>query len=141
MASSCKATKEEHAQIVIWDTTTWKEIVRLRSHALTVTQMAFSHNDAYLLAVSRDRTWSLFERPSGSISALDFAMVCKGRDHERIVWTCAWAQDDSMFATGSRDQRVIIYVRDTAANSWVPQKTLSFDAPVRAIDFAMIKTR
>ena len=49
------------AAIILWNTSTWKPIVRLALHQLTVVQMCFSNNGQYLLAVSRDRSWSLFE--------------------------------------------------------------------------------
>ncbi len=64
LASSCKASKAEHAEVLLWreEEEEWKVAQRLRAHNLTVTQMAFSPCRQALLTVSRDRTWALFER-------------------------------------------------------------------------------
>lgn len=62
---SLQASKAEHAAIFLWSTKTWRQLQTLRCHSLTVTQMAFSPDGQLLLAVSRDRTWSLWRR-SGS---------------------------------------------------------------------------
>ena len=48
------------AEIWLWQVGTWKAVGRLQSHSLTVTQMEFSHDDNFLLAVSRDRQFSVF---------------------------------------------------------------------------------
>ena len=60
--SLLQATKKEHAAIILWNTASWKQVQNLVFHSLTVTQMAFSPNDKFLLAVSRDRTWSLWKK-------------------------------------------------------------------------------
>lgn len=57
-----QASKAEHAAILLWSTSTWKQLQALPCHSLTVTQMAFSPDSRLLLAVSRDRTWSLWRR-------------------------------------------------------------------------------
>lgn len=118
LASSCRATTEEHAQIILWDTLTWKQIQKLPSHQLTVTQMKFSPNNRWLLSVSRDRRWTLFEN---DISNLD-DMPCnyklyattnkKNGIHSRIIWTCDWTHDSKYFATGSRDGKIVAWQRN-----------------------------
>ena len=60
--SVLQAAKKEHAAIILWSTASWKQVQNLIFHSLTVTQMAFSPDDKFLLAVSRDRTWSLWKR-------------------------------------------------------------------------------
>ena len=62
VASASKATKQEYAAIRLWDTSSWKQVGVLPHHTLTVTQLAFSSGGDRLLAVSRDRCWSLWKQ-------------------------------------------------------------------------------
>ncbi|KAF6087943.1 elongator acetyltransferase complex subunit 2 [Phyllostomus discolor] len=115
LASACKATKKEHAAIILWNTTSWKQVQNLVFHTLTVTQMAFSPNDKFLLAVSRDRTWSLWKRQDTISPELDpifslFAFTNKVTAvHSRIIWSCDWSPDSKFFFTGSRDRKVVVW--------------------------------
>ncbi|XP_037044564.1 probable elongator complex protein 2 isoform X3 [Bradysia coprophila] len=108
LASSCKSNNAEHAQVIVWNTTTWKQHQKLLSHQLTVTQMKFSPNNRYLLTVSRDRRWTLFENINDS-----FEMIAttdkKNGIHGRIIWTCDWTFDSKYFATGSRDGKIVCW--------------------------------
>lgn len=62
VATACKATTAEHAVVRVYDTEKWQLFGRvLEGHSLTVTRIAFSPNDRFVLSVSRDRTWRLFE--------------------------------------------------------------------------------
>ncbi|CAH2283887.1 elongator complex 2 [Pelobates cultripes] len=114
IASACKASKREHASIILWSSTSWKQIQSLLFHNLTVTQMAFSPDDKFLLAVSRDRNWSLWKKQVGipAQSAPDFilhAHTDKTTGHNRIIWSCDWTPDSRYFITGSRDKKVIVW--------------------------------
>ncbi|XP_050074218.1 elongator complex protein 2 [Anopheles maculipalpis] len=111
IASGCRATSTEQAQILLWDTTTWRVLQYLTAHQLTVTQLAFSPNGLYLLAVSRDRTFSVFHRkePNGSFELIMRSDKTKGV-HTRIIWCCDWSHDSELFATGSRDGKVVAWV-------------------------------
>ncbi|NXC17397.1 ELP2 protein, partial [Corythaeola cristata] len=113
IASACKASKKEHAAIILWSTTTWKKLQSLSFHNLTVTQLAFSPNDKFLLAVSRDRNWSLWRKQDSAESGPVF-ICCAYTDkntavHSRIIWSCDWTPDSKYFITGSRDKKVIIW--------------------------------
>lgn len=67
IATSCRATSPEHAGIKLYDTTSWQQFGKtLLGHQLTITRIAFSHDDKYILSVSRDRTWHLFEASDGT---------------------------------------------------------------------------
>lgn len=113
LASSCRATNEEHAQIILWDTLTWKQIQKLPSHQLTVTQLKFSPNNKWLLSVSRDRRWTLFENEKSNDGICNFKMIAttdkKNGIHSRIIWSCDWTHDSKYFATGSRDGKVVAW--------------------------------
>ncbi|XP_008053701.1 elongator complex protein 2 isoform X3 [Carlito syrichta] len=115
LASACKAAKKEHAAIILWNTASWKQVQNLVFHSLTVTQMAFSPNDKFLLAVSRDRTWSLWKRQDTISPEFDpvfslFAFTNKITSvHSRIIWSCDWSPDSKYFFTGSRDKKVVVW--------------------------------
>ncbi|KAG7205862.1 hypothetical protein KM043_007795 [Ampulex compressa] len=108
LATACKSASVEHSAILIWNMETWSECQRLSSHKLTVTQMEFSPNDKYLLSVSRDRTWSLFEYDD-HIYNLIAVSGKKNNFHSRIIWCCTWTHNSQFFATGSRDGKIGIW--------------------------------
>ena len=133
-----QATSPEQARILAWSPATWLQAYALPGHALSVTQLAFSHDDAFLLSGSRDRAWCLYRRVgSGSAEAGAAAAAqapryelahCEAKAHERIVWGVAWAHDDAFFATASRDKSVKVWARPAAADSagaWRLHSTLA----------------
>ncbi|XP_005184039.1 elongator complex protein 2 [Musca domestica] len=122
LASSCKSTNAEHAQIILWNTTNWKQIQKLPSHQLTVTQMRFSPNGQYLLSVSRDRRWSLFERSVSSEEKVAQYKLTATTDktngiHTRIIWSCDWSHDNKYFVTSSREGKVVVWCNEGESNN------------------------
>ncbi|XP_031709814.1 elongator complex protein 2 isoform X1 [Anarrhichthys ocellatus] len=115
VASACKASKAEHAAILLWSTATWRQLQTLPCHTLTVTQMAFSPDAQLLLAVSRDRTWSIWRRNLSTPESPEprFSLYAHtGKDtavHSRIIWSCDWSPDSKYFVTSSRDKKVIVW--------------------------------
>ncbi|KAM6900016.1 elongator complex protein 2 [Xenentodon cancila] len=115
VASACKASKAEHAAVLLWSTTTWRQLQTLPYHTLTVTQMAFSPDAQLLLAVSRDRTWSLWRRnlPTAQNPEPLFSLYAhtgkNTAEHSRIIWSCDWSPDSEYFVTSSRDKKVIVW--------------------------------
>nr|XP_022902436.1 probable elongator complex protein 2 [Onthophagus taurus] len=112
LASTCKSTTKEHAAILLWDTSSWQLHQKLHSHTLTVVQMSFSPNCNYLLSVSRDRRWSLFEKTDENKFEIVATTDKKTGIHSRIIWCCNWSHDSKYFATGSRDGKVVIWTKN-----------------------------
>ncbi|MQM02866.1 hypothetical protein Taro_035635 [Colocasia esculenta] len=108
VASSCKAQSAAVAEIWLWEVGSWKAVCRLHSHSLTVTQIEFSHDDCFLLAVSRDRHFSVFSI-GRSGNEVNYQLVCRQEAHKRIIWACSWNPFGHQFATGSRDKTVKIW--------------------------------
>lgn len=136
IASACRAHTPDQAGVRLFDAKTWKQTPNpLVSHTLTVTKVKFSHNDKYLLSISRDRLWSLFERvANGDEDAVDpYKLVASNKSHARILWDCSWAHDDSLFATGSRDKTVKIW---SAATSWTSIATIKLPEAVTSVELA-----
>jgi elongator complex protein 2 len=136
VATACKASSIDHATIRIYETREWREIKPpLKAHSLTVTDLAFSPDDHYLLSVGRDRQWSLFAREADSSSTyVPFATDPKG--HSRMILGCSWAPTSMgiVFATAGRDRAVKIWRVDGADVKNVA--SISSTAPVTAIAFA-----
>lgn len=145
LASACKATNEEHAQIILWDTKTWKQIDRLVAHKLTITQMKFSPCDQFLLSVSRDRRFAVFAKEDMTEKyTLQAVSDQKNGVHSRIIWTCDWSHDSKYFATGSRDGKVVAWSRNdqkTDKPTYEPIDVLTVkDQSITALAFAHSST-
>ncbi|KII94803.1 hypothetical protein PLICRDRAFT_33611 [Plicaturopsis crispa FD-325 SS-3] len=130
IATSCKATTAEHAVVRIYETNTWQPVGRpLEGHSLTVTRIAFSPDDRYVLTVSRDRSWRLFETHAEE----GFIPVAADKSHARIIWDCAWAHEGDVFATASRDKTVKIWHRRD--DKWMAIATIKAKDAATAVAF------
>ncbi|KAI8071807.1 WD40-repeat-containing domain protein [Gongronella butleri] len=143
IATACKAANPEHAIVRLFDTQTWKELDdKIAAHALTVTRVRFSHNDQWLLTVSRDRLWSLSRRRDNDIqtTSTHYDLVAKNKAHARIIWDAAWTHDDHLFATGSRDKTIKIWQQPAghspSSPEWTAIATLKCTDAITALDFA-----
>ncbi|EGO01970.1 hypothetical protein SERLA73DRAFT_27786, partial [Serpula lacrymans var. lacrymans S7.3] len=62
IATGCRASSADHAVIRVYEADTWQLYgLPLEGHALTVTRISFSPDNRFILTVSRDRSWRLFE--------------------------------------------------------------------------------
>ncbi|KAL2608650.1 hypothetical protein R1flu_027223 [Riccia fluitans] len=134
LATACKAQSANFAQIWLWEVNSWRPLVQLKSHALTVTQMEFSHKDEYLLSVSRDRHLTLFGRAlkdDKPDTSSPYRLIARIDAHKRIIWACSWSHCDRFFATGSRDKFVKIWAV-LSANSEVRVENVLTLPPFRS---------
>ncbi|KAK6921695.1 WD40 repeat [Dillenia turbinata] len=138
VASSCKAQSAAAAEIWLWQVGSWKAVGHLQSHSLTVTQLEFSHDDNFLLAVSRDRQFSVFSINRTGTDDISYQLVARQEAHKRIIWACSWNPSGHEFATGSRDKTVKIW----GVNKGSSVKQLSilpqFSSSVMALSWACV---
>ncbi|KAM0747952.1 WD40 repeat-like protein [Meredithblackwellia eburnea MCA 4105] len=135
IATACKATTPEHAVIRLYEAETWKPVGKiLEGHQLTITSMRFSRDDRWLLSVSRDRTWRLFERVDGV-----YQPAANSKSHARIIWDACWAENDGFFATASRDKTVKIWSQGSEDQKWTNASTLKFDEAATAVASTIIE--
>lgn len=108
-ATACKSANAEHSAIIVWSTESWSQVQKLSSHRLTVTQMAFSPDNKHLVAVSRDRRFTLHRCDENDRYEIVATSAKNNPLHARIIWCCAWSHDSKFFATGSRDGRIGVW--------------------------------
>lgn len=121
----------------------YKQFATLKGHELTVVQMKFSNSGKYLLSVSRDRSWKLFERkaePNNNENNFELSRSINSKNtyHTRIIWSCDWSHDDKYFVTSSRDKRACIWPGecDQAGQESKPVgKFLELNEPITACAF------
>ncbi|KWU47145.1 WD40 repeat-like protein [Rhodotorula sp. JG-1b] len=141
IATACKATAPEHALIRVYSTETWQPVgVPLEGHSLTITKLAFSpptlqgaDADRWLLSVSRDRTWNVYERASADGEEPTYRRAAIAKSHARIIWDACWSGDATFFATASRDKTVKIW----STGDWQCLATLNFAEAATSVASAL----
>ncbi len=112
IATACRASSSDHAVIRLYETQSWREIKpALTAHSLTVTRLAFSDDDKYLLSVGRDRQWAIFERDEGSKTTYNL-WKSNPKGHSRMILDAGWAPIGAgglTFATAGRDKVVKVW--------------------------------
>ncbi|XP_058091414.1 elongator complex protein 2 [Magnolia sinica] len=136
VASSCKAQSPTVAEIWLWEVGSWKAVARLQSHSLTVTQLEFSHDDAFLLAVSRDRQFSVFSIKKLEAGEVRYQLVARHEAHKRIIWACSWNPHRHEFATGSRDKTVKIWAVENGDSVRQLMVLPQFNCSITALSWA-----
>lgn len=116
--------------------------------------MKFSPNNQYLLSVSRDRRWTLFENKSSNTSSVaksNFELIAKtnkdNQIHNRIIWACDWSSDSKLFCTTSRDGKAIIWhktntITDSSLKEWKSLSCLELKGEsITAVSFHLNYTK
>lgn len=143
VATACRASSIDHAVIRLYSTMTWRAVGQsLAAHSLTVTRLAFSPDDQYLLSVGRDRQCAIFARDTTqSNTASDdngFALLAaEPKAHTRMVLDAAWAPkrpgQAAAFATAGRDKMLQVWqIREA---SLVRVAAVAAGGPVTAVAF------
>ncbi|KAJ2883623.1 Elongator subunit elp2 [Coemansia aciculifera] len=163
IATACKASSEKYAAIRVYSTHTWQPpsvrgagdepvtATPLSAHSLTITRMRFSPpSDQWLLSVSRDRSWTLFEKTTAAGSTNKEVVFDastgpyhlahhQAKAHARIIWDAAWSPDARFFATASRDKSIKLWPTPASSSAAAPYAckpvVLTFSESVTAVDF------
>ncbi|CAE6456006.1 unnamed protein product [Rhizoctonia solani] len=131
VATACRATSATHAVIRLHASSSWQPIGKpLAGHSLTITRIAFSHDERMILSSSRDRSWRLFKRLNGSQG--EYEPVADNASHGRIIWDCAWSTDDNIFVTASRDKTVRVW-NGSETNLGKALSTIKLKEPATAV--------
>ncbi|GAB7354179.1 hypothetical protein MBLNU459_g4732t1 [Dothideomycetes sp. NU459] len=152
VATACRASSLDHAVIRLYETRGWREVrPALAAHTLTVTSLAFSPDDTFLLSTGRDRQWALFERRRGGSDDDDdddddddsrrttYALATANpKGHSRMILDCSWAPASSgaVFATSGRDKAVKIW-RVEADGAVECKATIATSGPATAVAFTL----
>lgn len=113
IASACRSNSAKHAVIRIFNAAKDFQLVAqsLPGHNLTITSLEFSPDGKHLLAVSRDRQfslWTLTDADQGSFELKEL----NEKAHSKIIWDCSWCPSGKSFVTGSRDKALKVWQFD-----------------------------
>ena len=75
IASSCKASKAEYAEVIIWSSDMCTKIKELSGHVLTDTSIQFSPDNNWLVTAGRDRMWILYQRTADIDGIYNYLLI------------------------------------------------------------------
>lgn len=110
IASACRSNNSKHAVIRVFNSKHdfQQSSQVLEGHNLTISSLEFSPNGKYLLAVSRDRQFSLWSVEDEETSQFKL-LELNSKPHTRILWDCSWVPTNpygEFFVTVSRDRQI-----------------------------------
>lgn len=125
IVTAANAKKKKYSNIFVWTIDSLNPICQLPAHEFTVHQMEFSPNDQYLLAVSRDRQFSVFKRSEDEKVPFELVQIQK-QAHKRVLWSCSWAHDSNYFATGSKEKldSLKVWNFDSDQSKWIEHSNI-----------------
>ncbi|KAL8735020.1 MAG: hypothetical protein Q9166_001145 [cf. Caloplaca sp. 2 TL-2023] len=88
------ATSGQATDVIVYDTTIFKELYRLQEHTDHVAYLAWSPDDSKLITCSHDETARVWDGPTGQC-------ILKIDQHAHPVTAAAWSPDGQSFVTGS----------------------------------------
>mmetsp|Transcript_20795 Transcript_20795/g.84661 ORF Transcript_20795/g.84661 Transcript_20795/m.84661 type:complete len:740 (-) Transcript_20795:846-3065(-) len=137
LATAANSKLRQQAAIVIWDVLSRSKRQELEGHDLTVTAMMFSEDCNFLVSVSRDRSFRVYENRQATNKG--FALVYTKRNaHSRIINCIEWVHGTKMFATGSRDKTVKLHARPIGNHQEEDEvllSSLTLPGPVTALSW------
>lgn len=133
IATACRASSIDHAVIRLYETKTWQEVKPpLKAHTLTVTSLAFSPDDAFLLSAGRDRQCCLWKRQKDDANQYEL-VEANSKAHSRMILDGAWLPVGELtgFATAGRDKRLRIWAVNESKFNQVAE--IPFEHSVTAV--------
>ena len=140
IASACRSNSAKHAVIRVFNARNNYLLVDLplAGHSLTITSMEFSPDGQYLLAVSRDRLFSLWHVRDENAGSFDLVELNQ-KAHARIIWDASWLPGPrTQFLTCSRDKSIKLWdVHGGSVSLWAVLKTASSVTSISAYPHAV----
>lgn len=133
IATACRSNSAKHAVIRIFNAAKNYLLVDtvLEGHSLTITSMEFSPDGQYLLAVSRDRQFSLWKVRDESEGLFDLVEFNE-KAHTRIIWDASWLPHSmNQFVTGSRDKSIKLW--EVCDNKVILKGVLKTTFPITSV--------
>ncbi|SCZ88370.1 BZ3500_MvSof-1268-A1-R1_Chr2-1g04366 [Microbotryum saponariae] len=131
IATSCKATVEQHAVVRLFEPKLGKMVGPkdgLKGHSLSITKVVFGgEGGKWLLSVSRDRSWRVFKRTEDEDLYRPHKAGVKA--HARIIWDACFSPDAETFFTASRDKSVKVW----STSTWHEIETIKFEEAATAV--------
>jgi elongator complex protein 2 len=125
IASTCKSSTPTTSLIRIFSADTFSEVAVLKGHSLTITKVNWSKDDKWLVSISRDRGWIVYDTETWT------AKHSEGKAHARILWDVSFSPRGDSFVTCSRDKTCKLW----SIGDWKCFATVKLEEAVMACAF------